>query len=224
MAAFTHLKTITPYNLSTIEGDSGRFYMTPEAKQYPSITTILGAGDKPWLQEWRESMGEERAAAETKRAADRGTAVHDMVEKFLNNEETPTAGHLLEHIAEFNTLKLPLRPISNILTQESALWSDTLRVAGRVDCVGYYEGKLSVIDFKTSSGEKRADQIQDYYLQTTAYALMFQELYDIQIDNIVIIMSVERGPMPLVFHETVNPWILPLIQRINTYHKTYGAK
>lgn len=224
MAAFSHLKTITPYNLNTIEGPSGRFYITPDDKQYPSITTILGAGDKPWLKEWRESMGEERAAAETKRAADRGTAVHDMVEKFLNNEEKPTAGHLLEHIAEFNTLKLFLKPISNIITQESALWSDTLRVAGRVDCIGSYNGKLAVIDFKTSSGEKRSDQINDYYLQTTAYALMFQELYDIRIDDIVIIMSVERGPMPLVFHEKVDNWILPLIQRINTYHTVYGAK
>lgn len=222
---FTHLKTITPYDLDTIEGgENGRFYITPENNHYPSITTILGAGDKPWLKEWREGMGEERAAAEMKRAADRGTAVHDMVEKYLNNETKPTAGHMIDHIAEFTSLKLFLKPINNILTQESALWSDTLRTAGRVDCIGEYEGKLSIIDFKTSSGEKRSDQIHDYYLQTTAYALMFQERYDIQIDNLVIIMSVEKGPMPLVFKQTVEPWIEPLILRINKYHKEYGVK
>lgn len=221
---FTHLKTITPYNLNTIEGTNGRFYVTPENNHYPSVTTVLGAGEKPWLAEWRESMGEERAAAETKRAADRGTAVHAMVEKHLDNDPNPTAGHMIEHIAEFRSLRLFLQPINNILTQESALWSDTMRLAGRVDCIGEYDGKLSIIDFKTSSGEKRSDQIKDYYLQTTAYALMFQERYGIQIDNIVIIMSVERGPVPSVFFQPVEPYIRPLLQRINSYHKTYGVK
>jgi hypothetical protein len=220
---FTHLTTIKPYNIDTIQNELGRFYVTPEGNHYPSITTILGAGEKPWLQEWRESMGEERAAKETKRAADRGTAVHEMVEKHLNNNPDPTAGHLPEHASEFRTLRLPLRKVNNILTQESALWSNTMKVAGRVDCIGEWDGKLSLIDFKTSTSEKRDDQIQDYYLQTTAYALMFQELYDIQIDNIVILMSVERGPVPLIFQQPIEPYIEPLVKRINKYHTTYGA-
>lgn len=220
---FVHLNTITPYNLKTIEGgEKGRFYVTPEGKKYPSITTILGAGEKPWLKEWYESMGQERAEAEKKRAADRGTAVHAMIEKYLNNEAKPTAGFQLEHVTEFLTLRLPLKGVNRIITQESALWSDLLRVAGRVDCIGEWNGKLSLIDFKTSTGDKKSEQIFDYYLQTTAYALMFQELYDIQIDQLVIIMSVERGPVPLVFEQPVEPYIEPLIRRINTYYNTYG--
>lgn len=220
---FTHLDTIKPYDISTIQNENGRFYVTPDGHHYPSITTILGAGEKPWLDEWRESMGEEKADAEMKRAADRGTAVHDMIEKFLNNDPKPTAGHHIKHIPEFLTLRLQLKRISNIITQESALWSDTMRVAGRVDCIGDFDGKLSLIDFKTSTNEKRSEQIQDYYLQTTAYALMFQELYDIQIDNLVIIMSVEKGPVPLVFQQPIEPYIEPLIKRITAYHSEYGT-
>lgn len=221
---FNHVDTITPYNINTVENEKGRFYVTPEGKHYPSITTILGAGEKPWLTEWRESMGQERADAEMKRAADRGTAVHDMVEKYLDNDPDPTNGHHIKNVVEFKTLRMYLRRINNIVTQESPLWSDTMRVAGRVDCIGEFDGKLSLIDFKTSTNEKKSDQIQDYYLQTTAYALMFQELYGIQIDNLVIIMSVEKGPMPLLFQERVDPYIEPLIKRINKFHKTYGAQ
>jgi len=66
--------------------------------------------------------------------------------------------------------------------------------------------------------------IEDYYLQTTAYALMFQERYGIQIDQLVIIMGVEKGAVPLIFQRPVEPYIEPLLRRINTYHKTYGAK
>lgn len=222
---FTHLDIINPVELKTIEGPKGRFYITPEGNKYPSITTILGAGDKPWLRDWRESMGFEKADKETKRAADRGSAVHSMVELFLNNDPTPT----LEfpdsgHIACFNQLRIYLRKVNNILTQETALWSDIMRVAGRVDCVGEYNGRRSIIDFKTSTNDKVASQVEDYYLQTAAYALMFQERYDIQIDDIVILMAVEKGAVPLIFQRPVEPYIEPLLQRINTYHTTYGAK
>lgn len=220
---FTHLDLIKPIDLNTIEGDSGRFYVTPEGNQYPSITTILGYGDKPWLADWREGMGEARADAEMKRAATRGTAVHLMVENYLNNDPDPTAGHMKEHIVDFMQLRLPLKKVNNILTQESALWSDVMRVAGRVDCVGEFNGRLCIIDFKTSTNDKSNHMIGDYYLQTTAYALMFQERYDIQIDNVAILMSSEKGAVPLVFQQPIEPYIEPLLKRINKYHNEYGV-
>lgn len=221
---FTHLDTITPVELKTIEGPKGRFYVTPEGNKYPSITTILGSGDKPWLNDWRQSLGFEKADKEMKRAADRGTAVHLMVERFLDNEENPTRGMQIDHITEFNTLRLHLKKINNIVTQESALWSDLLRCAGRVDCIGEYQGKLSIIDFKTSTTSKNMDMIQNYWLQTTAYAIMFQERYGIQIDQAVIIMSVERGAVPLVFKQPIEQYIEPLLVTINNYHIAKGTK
>lgn len=221
---FTHLDIIHPIELRTIEGPNGRFYVTPEGEKYPSITTILGAGDKPWLNEWRNMLGTDKADKEMKRAADRGTAVHLMVERFLNNEENVTRGQRIEHVTEFNSLRLHLKSINNILTQETPLWSDTLRAAGRVDCVGEWNGKLSIIDFKTSTTNKRDDMIENYWLQTTAYAIMFEERYGIQIDQAVIIMSVERGAVPLVFKREIDPYIRPLLERINTYHKSKGTK
>lgn len=222
--AFTHLTAITPIDLKTIEGPAGRKYITPEGNKYPSITTVLGAGDKPWLKEWRNMLGDAKADKEMKRAADRGTAVHLMIERFLNNEENPTRGMVQDHIAEFNSVRLHLKKIDNIYTQESALWSDVLQVAGRVDCIGEYQGKLSIIDFKTSTNNKTDTMIQDYFLQTTAYALMFEERYGIQIEQVVIIMSVEKGVLPLVFKQPTEPYFGPLLERINTYHTKYGAK
>jgi genome maintenance exonuclease 1 len=216
---FTHSNLITPVELEVKNTPKGRFYVSPTGNVYPSITTLLGQKEKPWLEDWRNSLGSERADKETKRAAGRGEAVHSMIEKFLKNDLTPTLNYLPEHIAEFNSTKLRLKKsVNNILLQESSLYSDTLKVAGRVDCVGEWDGALSIIDFKTSTNNKTQSMVEDYYLQATAYGLMFHEMFNIQIDNIVIIMSVEKGIVPLVFKQDLAMWISPLVQRINNYY------
>lgn len=219
---FVH-NSVTPFSdISSSDTSKGRFYTTPDGV-FPSITTVLGQKEKPALKDWRLRLGDSRADKEMKRASDRGTAVHTMVERFLNNDPNPTAGFDPIHTREFNSLRLRLRGINNILCQEIPLYSKTLRVAGRVDCIGEYNGVLSIIDFKTSSGDKTADMIGDYFLQTTAYSIMFQEMYNIQIDQVVILMSTEKGAVPLMFKRSVDEWIEPLCERINNYHSQAKA-
>ena len=104
---FTHANIITPYDINTIEGDFGRRYVTPNGS-YPSITTVLGDKEKPWLIDWRESMGEEAADAEMARAAARGTAVHLMAEHYLQNKPNVCDGHLKEHADDFRKMRLML--------------------------------------------------------------------------------------------------------------------
>ena len=199
-----------------------RFYVTPEGNKYPSITTILGAKEKPWLKEWQSMLGTDKAAKETKRCADRGTAIHEMAERYLNNEDYPamTKGYDVKHIAGFNQLRTRLNHVDEIRGQELALFSDDLKVAGRVDCVGKYDGVLSIIDFKTSNNNKDRGMIEDYFLQCTAYALMWYELTGERIDNAVILMSVEKGMVPLIFQEDINKYVEPLVERVVQYHNT----
>lgn len=214
---FTHKNIINPIDLKSTDTNNGRFYFTPNGAKYPSITTILGSTPKQGILDWRESLGHVAADKEMKRAAERGTAVHLMNEKFLNNESNPIENQKTSDIAEFNSLKMLLRNVNNIVAQETALYSDILKVAGRVDCIAEYKGKLSIIDFKTSTNSKKSEMIGDYFKQTAAYAIMFGEMYDIHIDNIVILMSVENG-LPLVFERSVDENIKPLIKTINTYY------
>lgn len=221
---FTHSTTpLIQRKITVADTLFGRFYTTPENNRYPSITTILGAEEKPWLSDWRTSIGEAKANKEVKRATDRGTAVHSMIENYLNNKPNCTSDFSPEHITEFNSVRIPLNKISNVLSQETAMYSDILRVAGRVDCVGDYNKITSIIDFKTATRGKKSEQIEDYYLQTTAYALMVQELYGIQVEQLVIIMSVENG-VPMVFIRKIEPYIEPLVLRINKYYRMIEAR
>lgn len=198
----------------------GRFYTTPEGNVYPSVTTVLSNDDskKEWLQQWKAALGA-KADKEVQRATERGTAVHEMVEKYLNNDPNCSVGYANEHKRLFLQLRLFLAKISDIEMQEAALWSDTLQIAGRVDCIGKYNGVLSVIDFKTSTKDKDRSKIGDYFLQTTAYALMFEERYGIKIDQAVIIMASEKGGWPNVAVEPIDPHVVPLLKRITAYHK-----
>lgn len=218
---FNHLEPIDiPEAVDTTLSSGKRFYETPEGNKYPSITTILGAKEKPWLKEWQKMLGASAAAKETKRCSDRGTAIHEMAERYLNNEDRSEfrGQYDAQHVAGFNQLKPRLNHISNIRGQELPLFSDDLKVAGRVDCIGDYDKVPSIIDFKTSNNDKDRSMIEDYFLQCTGYSLMWHELTGEKIDNIVIIMAVERGMVPLVFQEKTDKYIQPLVERVVQYH------
>lgn len=214
---FTHIPC-HQYDLTAVTANGQRWYTTPDGSKYPSITTVLGQKEKPAITAWRMSLGPQKADKETKRCTDRGDAVHLMAEHYLNNEENPTKGHQRDHIKLFSQLKFVLNKINNIRAQEIPLFSDRIRVAGRVDCIGEYDGVLSIIDFKTSNGNKDAQMIEDYFLQATAYALMYEEMYGEFIDQIVIIIAVEKGMVPLVFKRQIDDYVVPLLERINTFH------
>lgn len=217
---FTHGNQPPELNVTDQMVYGKRFYTTPDGKKYPSITTILGSGDKPWLDAWKKSLGTEKAAAETKRCSDRGTALHDMVEKYIKNIEDPTDGHERSNIGMFNQIKLQLnKRLGEIRAQEIPLFSHSLKVAGRVDCVAEYDGVLSVVDFKTANASKTDDMIEDYFLQCTAYAVMYFEMYGVAVDQIVVVIAVEKGMMPMVFKREIFDYLKPLQDRIAAYYE-----
>lgn len=212
---FNHIKIPQIEKITSETSATGkRFYITPEGAKYPSITTVLGQKEKPWLKDWTNMLGTKKANKEKKRCADRGSAIHELVERYLNNEQDITRGYNSEYVRGFNQLKLKLGHINNIRCQEVALWSDQLKVAGRVDCIGEYDNVLSVIDFKTSNNNKDRSMIEDYFLQCTAYAIMWHERTGESIEDITILMSVEKGIAPLVFKDKIDNYVSPLLKRI----------
>ena len=118
-----------------------------------------------------------------------------MCEDYLNNDfdEENHKKKFLPYVL-FNQLKESvLQKIDNIYAQECGLYSDKYKVAGRVDCIAEYDGKLSIIDFKTSSKERSDAWNESYYIQASAYAEMFEERTGITIDQICILVVTEDG-------------------------------
>jgi genome maintenance exonuclease 1 len=175
-------------------------YETPDGASYPSVTTVMSYLSKDSIKAWRERVGEEEANKISNQASTRGTKIHDLCEQILlNNDVTLDKLSLLDK-QMFNEFRPFLDRIDNIHALETALYSHHLRLAGRVDCIAEYEGTLSVIDFKTSRKPKKKEWISNYFMQCTAYAIMFEEITKIPIPQIVLMIAVE-GSEPQMFVE-----------------------
>ena len=185
-----------------------RFYVTPDGNKYPSITTVLSGRAKEGINAWRQRVGEAVANNIMRTAAKRGTAVHELCENYLNNEELGNQEVL--PLAMFTLLKPELDNINNIVMQEGGLYSDKWGVAGRVDCIAEYDGKLTVIDFKTSTKEKKEEWIENYFIQCTAYCEMFEERYGRAIDQIAVLIVCEDGALQTFVKDKKD--YLPLLQ------------
>ena len=99
----------------------------------------------------------------------------------------------LVYSTHLENLKPLLNNINNIKGLEVRLCSKTLGLAGTADCIAEYNGVPSIIDFKTAGKKKKESWIKKYFMQTTAYSLMWEELTGEKIDQIVILMTVEEG-------------------------------
>ena len=198
--------------------DGKRYYTLEDGTRLPSVTTVLGAQKKEAIMKWRKRVGEEEANRVSKKATSRGTGVHTLCEYYLNNETnlSQKEGVRPDAFEMFVGLKPLLNRINNIHYQECALWSKQLGMAGRVDCIGEFDGELSVIDFKTSKRIKSSADIEDYYWQTAAYSLMYEEMIGVPINNLVIIMAVE-DEQPLVFKQQTQDHIPGLVKAIQYY-------
>ena len=218
MTQFVHCPITIP-KLTRIESPEGRRYETPSGKAYPSVTSVVGLHGKEEFFAWRKRVGEEEANRISARAAKRGTAIHSLCEKYLLNESVNTS---IFDMDMFTSLKPYLDKINNIYCLETQLYSDYLQVAGTVDCIAEYEGRLSIIDFKTSKRLKTKEDIHGYFMQTAAYAVMFEERTKIAVDSLVILMAVDDSPA-VVFKEKRDDWIFEFIDLRETYSKLKGC-
>lgn len=202
-------------------GYYGRVYKhNTTKKRYYSVTTMLGATMPPEkkkiLDDWRAAVGEEQAEITTRRACKRGNAVHDTSEQYLlnNPDYYKKVGRYRKQFDKFKSL---LNGVSLVNALEIPLYSDVMGVAGRVDCIGYYKGIPSVVDFKTSTKAKSLGMVESYFLQTCMYSLMLEERTGIKREQLVILMAVQKSVQPLLFIDQRKNWLKPLAERIKQF-------
>jgi hypothetical protein len=217
---FTHEKVDLGYEDIIAETTTaGRKYNCPNGIAYPSVTTVLSILSEEAIQRWRNRVGAEEANKISHRASTRGTSVHAIIEKYLLNYIDYDDGYLPNIIDNFKSVQRVLdERIGTIHGLESPLYSDHLGIAGRVDCVAEFDGVLSIIDFKTSRKLKKVEYIENYFIQESAYAIMWEERTGKPIVNLVTIIAVDDEE-PQVFKEHRDNWTPKLIETINEYKR-----
>ena len=181
---FNHLNIHSFPDLKAKTTEKGRRYFV-EGNAYPSVTTVIGEMKKKSIIEWRRKVGEEEANAISKRATTRGNKCHKLAEDYLSNKPLDRYKDDVLSLGLFHQIRPYIDKINNIHALEESLYSHTLKLAGRVDCIAEYDNELAIIDFKTSTKFKREEWIQDYCSQETAYAIMFQELTGLKVKQLV---------------------------------------
>jgi ATP-dependent exoDNAse (exonuclease V) beta subunit len=207
--------------ISTLKNNPELLGLTkPQRKQYPSVSAVLrDTSDHSGLEAWRARVGNEEADRITRAAAARGTAMHTIIERHFGVEcvdeeqNEPDVEDLGKRL--YSTLKPFLSKIDPI-ELELPLWSDRLGVNGRLDCIGYYNGELSIIDFKSSLKEKNECWITDYFLQTTLYSMMLHDLTGIPVRQIIVLIAVERG-FPQLFRKETKLFLPEALRRVRQY-------
>lgn len=187
------------YEVPRVEIDGMRYYQTPTGEKYRSVTTVLSNLPKEGLDKWKERVGEEEAQRVMNKAAKRGTKVHTIMEDYVGNVEDFTLGKMPTTIALF----LDLQPfvdehVDTVYGIEYPLFSHRLKAAGTSDLICSYNGKKTILDYKTSNKKKKTEWITNYFIQSTAYAIMTKEVYDMDIEQIVIMIAVDNDK-PQVF-------------------------
>jgi len=207
---FTHIDTPLLEDLSADTSESGRKYRTPVG-DLPSVTTVVGWEKRKFFAAWRKEN-----PAESKRVLVRGNQMHNMIEDYLNNE-LDRDKYDGETNYLFDSLQPELNKIDNIYAVEVPLWSEATMMAGRVDCIGEYDGKLSIIDFKGSTNPKSKNQCFQYFLQATAYAIAYEERTGVRVDDFAILMVTDEG-ITQVFQGQPKDYAKSLLETIEKYH------
>lgn len=210
------------FELSAVTLPDGRLYTVPSGEKYASITTVLGSYSKVHIDAWKERVGEEEAKRVGGLAARRGESLHLICEKYLKNELSDF--QIKTMMPNIKQLFIQLRPyfdksMGTIYALEQPLYSTKMRIAGRVDCIAEWNGVLSVIDFKTSTNEKYEQDIENYFMQCSAYCQMFEDITGIVIEDIVVAIAVEQGHAQ-VFERKKTKYVPQLQKYIDNFYST----
>ena len=204
--------------LTVVEGEEGRTYVTPSGRKLPSVTTVTGFDGREGIEIWRR-----KNPAEAQRTCDRGNKLHSMMEHLLKNEEVDLTENI-EIDSLFNMMKTHCESrIDNVYALEKQMWSETIGLAGRADCICDYDGKLSVVDFKGSTREKTESGIKNYFQQATAYSLMYREITGKKVDQIVVLVACETGTLQEFIKKPID-YVDGLLSAIKNYQQWYERK
>jgi len=211
--------------LERIDGEP-RLYVTPEGAKLPSVTSVTGFTTREGIQEWRNRVGESEANRISRKASGRGTVVHNLTEKYILKDEGFDAAYkkaMPDAVDLFHKIRRTLNSnVTTIHALETSIWSNYLKVAGTVDCIGVYKGKLAVIDFKTSSKTKEERWIEHYFMQTSAYACAWYELTKEPINTLVVIVANDVDSEAQIFEKTTYPYLSKFNIAREQFYNHYG--
>ena len=173
---------------------NGSRHYSIDGSRLPSVTSILSATkseeDKASIAAWQKRVGYKEAERIKNDAANRGSSMHSFLEKYLLGQlnlellEVENKAKKMAHEIIENGIR---HKLSEVWGAEATLCYPN-KYAGTADCIGIYEGRETIIDFKQSNKPKKESYIGDYFLQLGAYSLAHNVVYNSRITQGVVLL------------------------------------
>lgn len=193
----------------------------PLAK-YPGVTKVLGGTkDMTGLDAWRARVGD----AEADRIINESKMIGSSLDKIFNDSLDPDTRNSFDKqlyadeagFKLFGQLEPYIKHIDPIAVQLK-VWSDHMQMMGYLDCVGFYKGKLTLIDCKNAKREKEPAHLLDYYLQCTAYSMMLYEMVGIKVQQLGLLIARRDSAFPQIEVKPIAPYVPIVLDRVKQYY------
>lgn len=163
------------------------------ANKYPSVTTVLGVLRKVGLEMWFKNNTAEYCDAESSKGKKFGTEFHELLQKFVSGKETTISTSFNEEIKNAIGGFVEFRkdyPNIKLEVAELKMTSEKYKYNGTLDCLGVWNNKLIIVDWKTGKSKdgKKPDVYNEYVIQVSAYVKAYNEIYGTNIDKAIIVV------------------------------------
>ena len=175
----------------SLDYDDGAHSYKVDGVKVPSVTRIVDACFPKNLTDWAVTLGEEEYHRILDEALDIGNDTHKWIEFYIQNwlfrgYQTPRTGDkFFNSVSSFLKWEEKFKP--EWLYEERKIYCDRFKYAGTVDAVAKINGRVCVIDFKTSK-----KIYKPYHLQVTAYAQAIKRIDGLRQWPLGIILRLDK--------------------------------
>jgi ATP-dependent exoDNAse (exonuclease V) beta subunit len=190
------------YHLESITEDGLKYFLTNQGQKIASVTTILkvvaqykGITMYGWkaqrrLSNWKLRIGEEIADQIRRDACARGTEFHQRIANYLHGGKgTQWAQDLLPFGHSIKSTLLQIKPVEDAKLVEGMVVHPKLYYAGKVDAIAKWQGKWSLIEWKTANRPQKREWIKSHLLQSAAYIAAANKTYNLDLKQSLIVIA-----------------------------------
>lgn len=224
--------------------DPKKHRYTYDGEEFTPVTTFISRFHKPFEQDyWSKEKAKERGIEQKEilrewqeindRANFVGTATHNWIENYFNREyqELPTDQDIIDRINKFN--KIYAKQLHKLIPvkAEQFVFSKKYKIAGTIDALFIYHGKLFIVDYKTNKNFTTEENVvyrekllypfenytkhhlNEYSIQVSLYSLILKE-YGINVNG-GIILHIGPGDEEARLYHCVN-----MVDKLEEYLQT----
>tara|TARA_B100001564_G_scaffold340446_1_gene334135 strand:- start:24 stop:674 length:651 start_codon:yes stop_codon:yes gene_type:complete len=192
-----------------------RYYCVSEDVNVPSVTSILRKTNDKSINLFQHKFNTD------------SIEIGNFMHKYLEHYVSKNVDFFDKSENYIIAKKLAELVIDNFIDNIEEIWGTEVSVlyknayAGTIDLIGMIDGKLCLVDYKSSYRHKSRVEMEEYFLQLAAYSLAHDWQYDTKIDSIIVFLAIRNGQFEKtsISLDELDTYKLKWLSRLEKFHK-----